>query len=622
MNLDLFSHKERIGLNEKWDANTQKEGKKVGIRELDAVFRPDNGTMVLTAGYSMGKTTFANFYMFMDAVTNNNKSLIYEYEGNTSERFFIYRTLFSNYNKMTKSNLSDEEYFIVGKPRKKTVEQLLEEIRCIKERYNIKNVLIDPFTNLINRMGGGKNTDKIGDVMETLNQFAEENDILFILGCHQKNVVDANGNRIKLSLENNYGGGNIAYAADYVLGLEREGNDSNLTHFEVLKSRSVLKAKMFAEFTLRYVSPLMYYVGADDAPFNQVDRGGELKRDIECVKTTLNDATEKFRIPKDVLSTSISIYDTSRPLANGGSQYVCDITIGQFNDYSKRLCQKLIDQLRATDYHSDDYKRLKRRIGQMATFSGTFHGATKKNNEIVTYSHIYMTDIDLTDNPQYEGNLEQLKKDVNSIPYVFYSMASVGGKGLLALIYFGRGKEQYEKQFNAIYQVFAYRDIIIDTQCKDLSRGKYLSYDDSPYFNAEARIFNDMTDIKPNEQRALKSAGNGLKSNPTQTDTDEDVPTIIKRLEVYTQEAERNKVNLLGLEESWWKSAFGLAKTLGEQGRAYFHRLSSLDEQKYNKAENDRMYDRAIADCEKYGFTIKYLFWVFKNNGINFTING
>ena len=622
MNLDLFSHKERIGLKEKWDANTQKEGKKVGIRELDAVFRPDNGTMVLTAGYSMGKTTFANFYMFMDAVTNNNKSLIYEYEGNTSERFFIYRTLFSNYNKMTKSNLSNEEYFIVGKPRKKTVEQLLEEIRCIKERYNIKNVLIDPFTNLINRMGGGKNTDKIGDVMETLNQFAEENDILFILGCHQKNVVDANGNRIKLSLENNYGGGNIAYAADYVLGLEREGNDSNLTHFEVLKSRSVLKAKMFAEFTLRYVSPLMLYVGTDDTPFNQIDRAEGLRNDIECAKSMLNDATEKFRIPKDVLSTNISIYDTSRPLANGGSQYVCDITIGQFNDYSKRLCQKLIDQLRATDYHSDDYKRLKRRIGQMATFSGTFHGATKKNNEIVTYSHIYMADIDLNDNPQYEGNLEQLKKDVNSIPYVFYSMASVGGKGLLALIYFGRGKEQYEKQFNAIYQTFAYRDIIIDTQCKDLSRGKYLSYDDSPYFNAEARIFNDMTDIKPNEQRALKSAGNGLKSNPTQTDTDEDVPTIIKRLEVYTQEAERNKVNLLGLEESWWKSAFGLAKTLGEQGRAYFHRLSSLDEQKYNKAENDRMYDRAIADCEKYGFTIKYLFWVFKNNGINFTING
>ena len=78
MNLDLFSHKERIGLKEKWDANTQKEGKKVGIRELDAVFRPDNGTMVLTAGYSMGKTTFANYYMLMDAVTNNNKSLIYE----------------------------------------------------------------------------------------------------------------------------------------------------------------------------------------------------------------------------------------------------------------------------------------------------------------------------------------------------------------------------------------------------------------------------------------------------------------------------------------------------------------------------------------------------------------
>ena len=622
MSLDFFSHKEQTELHEKWDADTQKEGKRVGIRELDAVFRPDNGTMVLTAGYSMGKTTFANFYMFMDAVTNNNKSLIYEYEGNTSERFFIYRTLFSNYNKMTKSNLSNEEYFIVGKPRKKTVEQLLEEIRCIKERYNIKNVLIDPFTNLINRMGGGKNTDKIGDVMETLNQFAEENDILFILGCHQKNVVDANGNRIKLSLENNYGGGNIAYAADYVLGLEREGNDSNLTHFEVLKSRSVLKAKMFAEFTLRYVSPLMLYVGTDDTPFNQIDRAEGLRNDIECAKSMLNDATEKFRIPKDVLSTNISIYDTSRPLANGGSQYVCDITIGQFNDYSKRLCQKLIDQLRATDYHSDDYKRLKRRIGQMATFSGTFHGATKKNNEIVTYSHIYMADIDLNDNPQYEGNLEQLKKDVNSIPYVFYSMASVGGKGLLALIYFGRGKEQYEKQFNAIYQTFAYRDIIIDTQCKDLSRGKYLSYDDSPYFNAEARIFNDMTDIKPNEQRALKSAGNGLKSNPTQTDTDEDVPTIIKRLEVYTQEAERNKVNLLGLEESWWKSAFGLAKTLGEQGRAYFHRLSSLDEQKYNKAENDRMYDRAIADCEKYGFTIKYLFWVFKNNGINFTING
>lgn len=621
MSLDFFSHKEQTELHEKWDADTQKEGKRVGIRELDAVFRPNNGTMVLTAGYSMGKTTFANFYMFMDAVTNNNKSLIYEYEGNTSERFFIYRTLFSNYNKMTKSNLSNEEYFIVGKPRKKTVEQLLAEIRCIKERYNIKNVLIDPFTNLINRMGGGKNTDKIGDVMETLNQFAEENDILFILGCHQKNVVDANGNRIKLSLENNYGGGNIAYAADYVLGLEREGNDSNLTHFEVLKSRSVLKAKMFAEFTLRYVSPLMLYVGTDDTPFNQIDRAEGLRNDIECAKSMLNDATEKFRIPKDVLSTNISIYDTRRPLANGGSQYVCDITIGQFNDYSKRLCQKLIDQLRATDYHSDDYKRLKRRIGQMATFSGTFHGATKKNNEIVTYSHIYMADIDLTDNPQYEGNLEQLKKDVNSIPYVFYSMASVGGKGLLALIYFGRGKEQYEKQFNAIYQTFAYRDIIIDTQCKDLSRGKYLSYDDSPYFNAEARIFNDMTDIKPNDERALKTAVNGLKSNPTQTDTDEDVPTIIKRLEVYTQEAERNKVNLLGLEESWWKSAFGLAKTLGEQGRAYFHRLSSLDEQKYNKAENDRMYDRAISDCEKYGFTIKYLFCVFKNNGINFTIN-
>ena len=228
------------------------QGKRIGCEELDSVFRPNNGLMVLTSGYSQGKTLFSRFYVVLDAVNNGNKSLIYEYEGDKRERFYMYDTMITNCHSTKEPSVIEDDYLLWGKPHGKSIDTILEEIKVAKDTYGIKNVLIDPFTCITNRIGGISDPSKLTEAMKRLKGFAEEQDLLIILTCQQERPFTSSGTRFPLSLENIYAGYPIYQEADYVLGLERVDWLESRIHFKVLKSNNFLKAEELAEFDLKY----------------------------------------------------------------------------------------------------------------------------------------------------------------------------------------------------------------------------------------------------------------------------------------------------------------------------------------------------------------------------------
>ena len=237
---DLFKNKQSL------------QGKRIGCEVLDSVFRPNNGLMVLTSGYSQGKTLFSRFYVVLDAVNNGNKSLIYEYDGDKREMFYVYDTMIANCHSTKEPSVIEDDYLLWGKPYGKSIDTILEEIKVAKDTYGIKNVLIDPFTCITNRIGGISDPSKLTEVMKRLKGFAEEQDLLIILTCQQERPFTSRENLVPLSLENIYGGYPIYQEADYVLGFERVNWFGTKMHFKVLKSNNFLKAEELAEFDLKY----------------------------------------------------------------------------------------------------------------------------------------------------------------------------------------------------------------------------------------------------------------------------------------------------------------------------------------------------------------------------------
>lgn len=164
-----------------------------------------------------------------------------------------------------------------------------------------------------------------------------------------------------------------------------------------------------------------------------------------------------------------------------------DLTIEDALNLGKQHKQN-IDYIRSInrDKDEDKYKQEKQKRLPVFTISALM-GNGRKYEDIVEYSNIIAVDIDAKDNTQYKK--EDLRNKIISFPYVFYCAQSVGGKGYFALIELDGGKDDFKPHFNAIENDFKTMNIKIDNACKDITRLRFVSYDEEPYTNMNAIIY-------------------------------------------------------------------------------------------------------------------------------------
>lgn len=139
------------------------------------------------------------------------------------------------------------------------------------------------------------------------------------------------------------------------------------------------------------------------------------------------------------------------------------------------MLKEKIMQLRSLGYHTEAYDKAKPRFPNWIV-SGTYPLRRIDDKSTIEWSNIISIDIDKKDNA--DKDLELIRKKIFELPYVFAVLKSISGEGLYALILVEEGqytKEYYKYIVNLWMNMF---NIIIDGQCNNISRRRFIGYDE------------------------------------------------------------------------------------------------------------------------------------------------
>ena len=155
------------------------------------------------------------------------------------------------------------------------------------------------------------------------------------------------------------------------------------------------------------------------------------------------------------------------------------------------------------------------------TFSG--HFSYRASDKLIKHSEFICMDIDDVE------DLDELRQIVNNDPYTYASFTSCSGKGLAFLVKIDPQKhldsflaiEKYYKEFKRI-------KITADTQCKDVARLRFVTYDPQTYLYEKSLLWDNFEILieKPKKVIAKKPK----KNNAPEPDTSKKVVWFLENL--------------------------------------------------------------------------------------------
>lgn len=224
-----------------------------------------------------------------------------------------------------------------------------------------------------------------------------------------------------------------------------------------------------------------------------------------------------------------------------------------------------IDYIRRTNAVDEKYaKALKGDKLPCVTISAHFDGYRQKSR-LTYYNPVICLDIDKGDNPQIT-DWDELKQRLIKLPYIMYVSLSCRGEGVFCLAYYDTNKN-FLKVWKSMRKDLLDMDIVIDDNCKDETRLRFLSYDDKAYIRKEVVAYDK--EIEEEEK---------VYSNDNTTINEDDV-FIFNAIRLLI-----NKGYRANTYQTWLMDGFRLS-TLGERGKILFMYLSQ-------KSDN---YDESVA---------------------------
>ena len=170
--------------------------------------------------------------------------------------------------------------------------------------------------------------------------------------------------------------------------------------------------------------------------------------------------------------------------------------------------RKQIDCLRKMGYHTKEQTSYKEQFPCWLV-GGVFPMNKTEDKDILTYSNILAIDIDKKDN--IDMDIDELKKKLFELPYVFYVSKSISGQGIYVLILLedGRYTKEYYRYFVKLFK--NKYNINIDEKCTNIARKRFISYDD------EHMIKDDDTDIQEWKLKAMPEETKAPQNKTTYT---------------------------------------------------------------------------------------------------------
>jgi hypothetical protein len=258
----------------------------------------------------------------------------------------------------------------------------------------------------------------------------------------------------------------------------------------------------------------------------------------------------------NILETPITLFDGVTSI-NGHV-----VSLAEFlNDASSH---HLIQQIRMTEDKAER-TRLKSDL-PCATISAICPNG-RKAEDAFEHTGLICIDIDGQDNPGF-GSGAELKAEVCKVSEVAYCSLSASGNGCFAIFRLSH-PENHLGQFLALQRLFKSRlGIVIDGQCKDVKRLRFVSYDSEPYINDNAepfRITDAATKPKPNPTKTTVVLG--------QRTWNESPEATLDKVARLTELVVRRGIDLTDGYSNWIEIGMALAN-LGEAGREFFHAVS------------------------------------------------
>lgn len=187
--------------------------------------------------------------------------------------------------------------------------------------------------------------------------------------------------------------------------------------------------------------------------------------------------------------------------------------IAAINEGKKHIQQ--IDEIRKID-KATNHKLYNDMKGKLIAYtpSCVCEGETLKMDNVVNINNVIAIDIDEQDNPTL--STDKMKEIVTKLPFVRYCSLSVGGKGIYCLIPFAKeyaNKDNFKEVFNALQSDFKEMGIVIDKQCWNINRPRYISYDDNEYWNDSCVLYDKKITIPTrNTTLSLPNTAKGVRA--------------------------------------------------------------------------------------------------------------
>lgn len=155
-----------------------------------------------------------------------------------------------------------------------------------------------------------------------------------------------------------------------------------------------------------------------------------------------------------------------------------------------------------------------------------------------------------------------LKKIISAVPHVAYCGKSCRGAGYVLIIPIA-DPSKHREYFRALAYHFERAGLEIDKACKDISRKRFISWDESPYINTAAKPWAHT--LPEREHTTRETLGRELNASETAA-----------KVEAVISACEANKWDITESYGDWVRLLSALASTFGESGRSYAHRISAL----------------------------------------------
>ncbi|QUB68109.1 AAA family ATPase [Prevotella melaninogenica] len=628
------------------------DGYKCGIKSIDDIMRIDKQTLTtLVATPAAGKSTFTNFYGYQMAKYNGWKTLYIAEETPQDRQCRMLSILFDSAAKAS-------EFSVLYNYDLSDWNDLLMMIKDAKETYGVDMVILDNMTELKKLISGNDTeTEKIGRALSDLKKASIVNDIAVILVAHPTKLLEGQ----EVTAYSVHGSANYYNISDFMFTLTADKKNCETT-IKVLKVRDSAKGVMGEQCTLKYNPVRFTYSDTDSTEDSQPKQDISNNIATDVMKAIMEEETQEDSQPATPAVKEVTKQEDRQPATQPAGKASTTPTkqqgtpantpsrdnttkqprtqqqqgqqqaakgeakeekqhitpdfltntkvsimkqhkvLNESNLYNAiitgRICKQEITKVRSIDRQANEseYRQAKAKV---SSYTPSCVCASTTAKEVKEINPLIAIDLDAKDN---EGvTLEEMRKRINSLPYVMYSSLSVGGRGMYALIpILDENKNDFKGVFKALESDFKALGLILDSSCVNVNRERYMSFDDNEYWNTKCEIYTKKINIPTQVHTHPSKVGENATKPLTQRE--------FNKVKSMVEDIKRNKLQLSKSHNDTLKLCNAIANVWGENGRELIHIIRS-QRSGYDEYKTDKNYTYVLDhldDKERYG--LGYIF--------------